>query len=411
MSGNPGLGSGRSLASASVATSPLIPDSGSAARSRLPRRGALYAVLMYAGIRALGYASAAFLLPRWRIAALHYSLWHLIVSWDSGRYLIIAAHGYSYIPGDLRHDVIYAWFPGYPAAIDAVAWIPGVSLDGAGLFVTIAAGLATAWGLARLVMTLTGDLRISLLTTALWAVGPGSIVLSILYSEALFCALAVWALVALAERHWLTAAFLTALAGTVRSTTMALVVAIVVAAVPVLFQAVRGRGAGTLGWWRPAVAVVLAPLGLIGYWAVTALSTHHTGGWFWVEKNAHNGFDWGQSTARSFQQAIMHGAAKPVALTLLVIAVVVILAGFTCAERIPLSVRAYTLTVVLIAVLTGPYYLGSKPRFLLPALLLGLPVARVLARAQTWLLVPLIVVLTAASTWFGLYLMSIGWAP
>jgi hypothetical protein len=40
---------------------------------------------------------------------------------------------------------------------------------------------------------------------ALWAVAPGSIVLSMLYSEALFCALAIWSLIALVERRWLTA--------------------------------------------------------------------------------------------------------------------------------------------------------------------------------------------------------------
>ena len=49
---------------------------------------------------------------------------------------------------------------------------------------TIAAGLA-AWGLTRLGMTLTGDRRASLLTAALSAVAPGSIVLSMLHAEAL----------------------------------------------------------------------------------------------------------------------------------------------------------------------------------------------------------------------------------
>jgi hypothetical protein len=77
----------------------------------------------------------------------------------------------------------------------------------------------------------------------------------------------------------------------------------------------------------------------------------------------------------------------------------------------PLGLYVYTFGVVLIAVATGPYYLGSKPRFLLPAVLLGLPLARLLARARTWVLIPLIALLAAVSTWFGLYLMSIPWAP
>jgi hypothetical protein len=43
--------------------------------------------------------------------------------------------------------------------------------------------------------------------------------------------------------------------------------------------------------------------------------------------------------------------------------------------------------------------------------LLGLPLARLLAPARIWVLVPLIVMFAAASTWFSLYLMSVGWAP
>jgi hypothetical protein len=49
---------------------------------------------------------------------------------------------------------------------------------------------------------------------------------------------------------------------------------------------------------------------------------------------------------------------------------------------------------------------------MLPAFLLALPMARLLAPLRTSVLVPLLVVLTAASTWFGLYLSIIAqWAP
>ena len=90
-----------------------------AVRSGLPL--ALTGVAIFAAIRLLALGVSAYLLPRGKFHALHYSVWHLIASWDSGRYLHIAAHGYSYVPGNLRLDVIFAWFPGYPAAIDARA--------------------------------------------------------------------------------------------------------------------------------------------------------------------------------------------------------------------------------------------------------------------------------------------------
>jgi len=371
---------------------------------------ALAAILIFAAIRLLALGVSAFLLPRGKFQTLHYSLWHLIASWDGARYLTIAAQGYSYVPGDLRHDVIFAWFPGYPAAIDALSWIPGVGADRAALTVTLAAGLAAAWGLARLGLAITGDRRISLLMVALWAVAPGSLVWTMLYSEALFCALAVWSLVALVERRWLTAAALAILAGTVRSTAIALVAAIAVAALPPVIRAVRA-GEPVGAWWRPAVSVLAAPLGLLGYWGYSAWATHHLAGFAWVEKNAHNNFDFGKGIIVAVRTAIISGPTAPAALTLLVIAAGVTLTACSLTERIPVYLHAYTLVVVVLALAPGPYYLGSKPRFLLPAMLLGLPLARLLARARIWVLVPLFAVLAAASTWFGIYLMTIGWAP
>lgn len=123
-----------------------------------------------------------------------------------------------------------------------------MTLLAAGLAVTAVAGLATAWGLVILGLKLTADPRVGLLMVAIWAVAPGSAVLSMVYAEALFCALAVWALIALVGQRWLTAAGLTALAGTVRSTAAALVAAVAVAAVAALIALIRavrtGQGFG-----------------------------------------------------------------------------------------------------------------------------------------------------------------------
>ena len=376
----------------------------------LPRLLPLTGIVIFAAIRLLALGVSAFLLPRGKFQTLHYSLWHLIASWDSGRYLTIAAQGYSYVPGDLRHDVIFAWFPGYPGAIDALSWIPGVGADRAAVTVTVAAGLAAAWGLTRLGLALTGDRRISLLMVALWAVAPGSLVWTMLYSEALFCALAVWSLVALVQRRWLIAAGLTILAGTVRSTALALVVAVAVAALPPVIRAVQAREP-VRAWWRPAVAALAAPLGLLGYWGYSAWATHHLAGFVWVEKNAHNSIDFGKGIiqavgARRHFRADRPGRADPAGDR-----------GGRHAHRLQPD-RAHSRVPARLHAGggragpgPGPDYLGSKPRFLLPAMLLGLPLARLLARASVWVLIPLIAILAAASTWFGIYLMTDGWAP
>jgi hypothetical protein len=363
----------------------------------------LLGTLIFAGIRVLGLVVAGLLLPRGMFRHIHASLVELPRSWDAGRYLYIALHGY---PAD-RNIV---WFPGYPGAIRAVNLIPGVHPVKAALFVTIVSGLAAAWGLTRLVMTLTDDRRISLLTTALWAAAPASFVLSMVYSEALFCALAIWALIALTEQRWLTAAGLTIVAGTVRDSATALIVAVIFAAVPVLFRAAQERQR-IAGWWRPAAAVVLAPLGLLGFFSYVAVTTHRLDGWFLLEKKVHNGFDLGRSLLLTVEHAIAWGASGYVVLALLVIAAAAVLAACSLTERLPIFLYAYTLVIVVTALASGPGYLGSKPRFLLPAMLLGLPLARWLAPARTWVLITLIAVFAAASTWLFLYLMSVGWAP
>ena len=307
----------------------------------------LYGTLIFAAIRLLGLAVAGFLLPRGRFANLHASLWNLLRSWDAGRYLIIAAHGYP-------RDANIVWFPGYPAAIRAIDWIPGIGPVPAAVAVTVASGLAAAWGLTRLVMTLTGDRRISLLTTALWAAAPASFVLSMVYSEALFCALAIWSLIALTERRWLTAAGLTVLAGTVRGSALALVAAVTVAVLPVLIRAARTRQP-LAAWWRPAAALLLAPLGLLGYWGYVAWAVHRPGGWFWVERSVRNGFDWGQSMMLALKNTIVAGPQAFVVLTLLVIAAAVVLAVGSLTERMPLGLHVYTVVIVLTALFAGPY--------------------------------------------------------
>jgi hypothetical protein len=369
-------------------------------------------MLIYAAIRVLTVVVAALLLPHGRFRAIHTSLVHLAVSWDSGRFLFIAAHGYAY-PANFRYpDSILATYPGYPLVIDTIRWIPGIGAARAGFIITIAAGLAAAWGLTRLGMALIGDRRISLLMVAVWAVAPGSIVLDMAYSEALFCALAVWCLYALVERRWLTAAVLTIGAGLARTSMGgALVLAIAVATLPVVFTAVRSRQPAAT-WWRPAVALLLSPLGVLAYWAYSAVRLHQFGGFTQLEKNGSDGFVWGQGVYLSLRQALFDSHPPAVLMiTLVVIAAAVVLTICSLTEKFPWSMHAYTLAIVVIALGVGPSYLGSKPRFLLPAVLLSVPVARLLAPLPAWLLGLVIGVLGAACMWFSLFLMTAGWAP
>jgi hypothetical protein len=233
-----------------------------------------------------------------------------------------------------------------------------------------------------------------------------------LYAEALFCAVAVWVLVALVDRRWLTAGGLTLAAGTIRSTALALVAAVAVAAAAALVEAVRARRP-LAEWWRPLVAALLAPLGLLGYLGYVALRTHRLDGLFWIENHTfHMVFDWGTSTLRTLKHIFLDAPSVPQVLVALTIVAAVALMLWSLTERIPPCLHVYTVMVVALALVSSANWIGSKPRFLLPAILLALPVARLLAPVRTAVLVPLIAVLTVLSTWYGLYLVAIArWVP
>jgi hypothetical protein len=372
----------------------------------------LAGTLVFAGIRLLSVAIAAFLLGHGTYQLRHWSVVRWMRSSDGGHYYAIAAHGYSYPAGQLAHASVFSWFPGYPAVIDSIAWLPGVTIVGAGLFVTAVAGLVAAWGLTTLGLKLTADPRISLLMVAVWAVAPSSTVLSMLYAEALFCALAIWALVALVSQRWLTAGGLTLVAGTVRSTALALILAVCAAALIAVVRAVRARQP-IARWWRPLVAVLMAPLGLLGYLGYVALATHRLDGWFWVEKyTCHMVFDWGASTLRVARGTLLDAPSVSEVLVVGALVAAVFLMLWSLTERIPVYLHVYTIVVVIMALVTSANWISSKPRFVLPAVLLALPVARLLAPLRTSVLVPLIAVLAAAATWFGVYLAVIAkWAP
>jgi hypothetical protein len=158
------------------ATAPAL--TGVPSRLPVPAAGAL----IYAGIRVVSVMVAAFLLGHGKYQQRGWSLIRWMRSSDGGHYRFIAAHGYAYPPGQLAHASVFSWFPGYPAAIDALAWLPWITIVAAGLIVTAVAGLAAAWGLTTLGLKLTGDPRIALLLAAVWAVAPGSVVLTMVYA-------------------------------------------------------------------------------------------------------------------------------------------------------------------------------------------------------------------------------------
>jgi hypothetical protein len=363
------------------------------------------AMAVFAATRLITLVTVVYLLPLGEFRRIHRSPWGWMVrTFDSNWYAFIAAHGYP------RSGVgLYKFFPGYPAAIDAIAWIPGLGVARAGIVVTSVAGLAAAWGIARLGLRLTGDPRTSVLMVALWGVAPGAMVLSMMYSEALFCALAAWALVAVADRRWLTAGLLCLAAGLVHSNAVALIAAVAVAALICVVESVRaGRPLAESA--RPAAAVVLAPLGFIGWWVYVAVRLGRLNGLVWDQQQIHESVDWGSSTLRTVGHAFV--TPSPYLLvTVLALLTALALTAWSLTRPIPAYLRVYTLALVLLAVLINATFMASKLRLVLPAFLIALPLARTLAPVRNYVLIPLLAILAMGSAWFTLFLATVGHAP
>jgi hypothetical protein len=360
-------------------------------RAAPPRAGALRraapALAGYAAVRALGLL-ALFL---WSGARDKSAYTLLTARWDALWYVRVAESGYGYevrlANGDVHSNL--AFFPLLPWLERLVAAVSPLSYADGGFLVTLLASLAAAWGVFAVADHVYGR-RAGVCAVLLWAVLPVGIVQSMAYSESLFTALAAWSLYAVLTGRWITAGTLALLAGLTRPVGLAVVAAVWVTAAAAFVQEGRTAGphatgtpAGRRTRTRRALAVLLAPLGTAGYvlWV-----GHRTGrgplGYLDVQAGWRNGFDGGYAFARFVAEKFTSFPAALAGLGLILgVASVVWLYGIGVRQRQPLPLLVYTGVVTALALCASSYF-GSKPRLLLPAFPLLLPLAVALARAR-----------------------------
>ncbi|MFE2273946.1 glycosyltransferase family 39 protein [Streptomyces lavendulae] len=336
-----------------------------------PRRAAP-ALAAFAAVRLLGLG----VLGVW--GAVAGSSPHTLLSarWDSLWYARVAGGGYGYevvLPNGAVHSSL-AFFPLLPWLERLLAAPTGLSYGSAGLVVSAVAGLAAAWGIFAVADLLYGR-RAGVLAAALWAALPVGIVQSMAYSESLFTALAAWALYAVLRGRWITAGLLAAGAGLTRPVGAAVVAAVWVAAALAWRRGERS--------WRTAAGVLLAPLGAAAY--VLWVGRRTGGGllgYLDVQAGWGNGFDGGWAFAR-FVGARLASSAFAAGLGLVAGVLLVLWLYRLCVrQRQPAALLVYAGVVVALALCASGYF-GSKPRLLLPAFPLLLPVAVALARWRT----------------------------
>lgn len=382
----------------------------SPALPRITRRGtpegALAAIVLFAAVRFAGVL-AMILTNALRGHPLVKSLAH---SWDSRWYLHIAAEGYGHKiwitpQGAVQAD--WAFFPLYPGMIRGLTTVLPLTYGQAALLISwICAGVA-AYGVYAIGHHLYGR-GVATALVALWAVMPHAAELTIAYTESLFAALAIWSLYHVIKGNWLWAGALAALAGVARPSGFAIAIAVSLAAA---WEAWCRRGRVPVSLWAGAV---LAPLGWLGYvlW-VGSRTGDLLGGYFKVQSAWDSKFDFGVGSARFVKALLLHGGGVVYPMALVIVAAGVLLFALLCLERAPLALVVFS-GVLILLVVGGSGSFSSKPRFLLPAFPLLIPMARALAR--TYRLRPAHAVLvysalTLVSLLFGAYVTTVASSP
>ncbi|WP_435865141.1 mannosyltransferase family protein [Streptomyces spectabilis] len=330
-------------------------------------------------------------------------------SWDSRWYTGIAAHGYGrtlyFEPGVVQSDL--AFFPLYPALIRAVEALTPLGYGAAGLLVSWLGAGAAAVAIYKIAARL-HDHRTATVLVLLWGLLPHSVILTMAYTEPVLTALAAGSLYALLTGRWIWAGTLAALAGLARPNGFAVAAAVAVAAV---CELVRRRGRVSHRLWTGAA---LAPVGWGAYvlW-VGVRRGDPLGGYFAVQRGWGSRFDFGRGSLAFVRHLLLDGDKLVFAMTLVIVAAGLLLYGLLLCDRAPLPLLVYTGVLLLITV-GGSGFFESKPRFLLPAFPLLLPLACALvrtARARPGHAALVVGALAGLSLAYGTYLVTTARMP
>jgi hypothetical protein len=379
-------------------------------RRRAPLTWQRVLYLLSPGLAYLGVRETGLLFLDWMAARNHLSVTNALTSWDGQWYLAIAGGGYSGVPGGLADAYGHrtattplAFFPGYPALVRWLTYLPGLGLITAALVITVACGVACAYALmriARAVHTGQGAHKLGLILVVLFAASPMAIVLSMAYSEAMFCALAAWSLVGLLERKWLLAGVMAAAAGLVRPTGAAVVATVVLVAIVVIVQ--------RRATWRTWVGGLIAPAGLVGYLLFVASRTGSLTGWFELQQEGWDSkFDGGAATVQFGADVLSSGRSvlEVATVAFLILAILLVVIAFR--KRVPWPLIVYAIGVLAMDIGSNGL-MNSKARMLLPAFTLLVPVAMALAKRQRSTMIMVMIGVVVASSWFGAYSIT-GW--
>jgi hypothetical protein len=224
-------------------------------------------------------------------------------------------------------------------------------------------------------------------------------------------AFAAWSLYAVLTGRWVWAGALAALAGLSRPNGFAVAAAVLTSAAYEIWRERRPLGRVSHRLWTGAA---LSPLGWGAYvlW-VGRREGDLLGGYFAVQRLWGSTFDLGLGSLRLIKHLLLHGDRFVFPMTMVIVAAGMLLYALLLVDRAPLPLVVYSGVLLLIA-LGGSGFFESKPRFLLPAFPLLLPLARALvrtARARPWHATVVVGALAGLSFAYGAYLVVIAHTP
>jgi Dolichyl-phosphate-mannose-protein mannosyltransferase len=194
----------------------------------------------------------------WLVPRLHL-VRSLATAWDGSWYLRIVAHGYPHGLFNEGDGSRWAFFPAFPAAIRGVADVTGLSYDDAAVCLAFVFGLTSALAIWLAVREVFGQ-QVADRSVLLYVFFPASYVLSMAYTEGLFLTAAGLCLFALSRKYWITAALMAGVGSLTRDAGLALILCVVVAAVPHLRRPARSHR-------RVLAALLITPLPAMGWMA------------------------------------------------------------------------------------------------------------------------------------------------
>jgi hypothetical protein len=261
-----------------------------------------------------------------------------LLGWDAAWYRDIANHGYSGV-----QEVGLRFFPLFPMLARAVAWIPGVSVGFATIFV--ANVFAFAAGILMFELARREGRGVALARRAVWILylAPTAFVLVMGYAEATLITASLVTLLALRSRHWWIAAAAGVVAGLTRPVGVLLFV-------PAAFEVWNVRSAVTRKQIGGLVAAVVAPA--VGAFAYLAWAQHLSGDFLYpvrvqqVSTSRGGWIDPFRAVWRAARQAADGGHLSAGLHVVTAAALVVLIAVLW--RRWPASFTAYAIAVVVI---------------------------------------------------------------